>query len=250
VGKTVSRFDVAYLEHPGGGRFQISVDGEIKDTVNTRGPALKDAVHRIQLPDGPHRFMIRALGFGESRIYGVVLERDVPGVVYDSLGLKGAQLHDLLRLDHEHLKAQLAWRQPALVVFGFGTNESYQAITMEDYQPRWRETFRLVRSALPGQSCLVLGPVDRVDLGKESHPRTAKLTAALREVALAEGCAFWDTFAAMGGDRAAVKWRKAGYMWGDLAHLNPQGGERLGTMLSTALVERYRAWQQRNAPKR
>ena len=30
------------------------------------------------------------------------------GMTRHSLGLKGAQLHDLLRLDHEHLKAQLA----------------------------------------------------------------------------------------------------------------------------------------------
>jgi hypothetical protein len=33
-------------------------------------------------------------------------------------------------------------------------------------------------------------------------------------------------------------------MWGDLAHMNPQGGEKLGGLIAQALIERYRAWLQ------
>ena len=93
--------------------------------------------------------------------------------------------------------------------------------------------------------CLVLGPVDRVFRRRLSHPRTAPLNEALRRVALAEGCAFWDTFKAMGGPGAAVAWRRARLMWGDLAHLNPYGGKKLGTLISKALLERYANWRRR-----
>ncbi|MFH2010777.1 MAG: hypothetical protein ABI333_29520 [bacterium] len=246
VGRRVSRFEVSYLEHREGGRFQLWVDGKLHQTVNTRRPeGAREAVARVTVPDGDHSLTLRAVGYGTVRLFGAVLERDEPGVVYDSLGLKGAQLHDLLRNNPAHFLRQLRWRQPSLLVFGFGTNESYQSIPMTEYLPKWKKLFRFVTTALPQTSCLVLGPVDRVYRGRESHPRIPRLTGALRVAALSSGCAFWDTFAAMGGAGAAMRWRRAGLVWGDLAHLKPEGGERLGGMIAKALVERYQAWLQR-----
>jgi len=265
VGKRVSRFEIAFLAHPLGGRFDLRVDGGAAVVVNTRLTASggrasgvgasaavveQERVHRIQLPDGPHRLALRSLGYGQVRLFGVVMERDVPGVVYDSLGLKGAQMHDLLRNDEAHFARQLQWRRPDLMVFGFGTNESYQHIPMSTYRASWTRLLRRMRAALPGASCLVLGPVDRVYHHSRSHPRTEPLTRTFREVALAQGCGFWDTFAAMGGEGAAVRWRRAGLLWGDLAHLNPEGGKRLGDLLATALLERYAAWKQRHRRRR
>lgn len=244
VGKHVSRFQVSYLQHPLGGRFQLRVDGELKQTVNTRGATKVERLLDIRVPDGVHRFGIQNIGYGTNRFFGVALERDVPGVIYDSLGLKGAQLHDLLKNDAAHWARQLAWRKPDLMVFGFGTNESYQEIPIRKYPPMWSQLIARLRKARPQASCLVLGPVDRVHLYKYSHPRTKPLRDAMRQVALAEGCAFWDTYAAMGGDKAALRWRRAGLMWGDLAHMNPQGGIQLGGLIAQALLERYRAWLQ------
>ena len=177
-----------------------------------------------------------------NRFFGVALERDTPGIIYDSLGLKGAQLHDLLKNNPAHWSRQLAWRKPHLMVFGFGTNESYQEIPIRKYPPMWSRLIAQLRKARPQASCLVLGPVDRVHRYKYSHPRTKPLRDAMRKVALAEGCAFWDTYAAMGGDKAALRWRRADLMWGDLAHMNPKGGKKLGGLIAQALVERYRAW--------
>lgn len=256
VGKRVSRFEIAYLAHPLGGRFDLRVDGGPPVVVNTRvagkrpGGSAQERVHRIQLSDAPHRLAIRSLGYGQVRLFGVVMERDVPGIVYDSLGLKGAQMHDLLRNDEAHFARQLQWRRPDLVVFGFGTNESYQHIPMSTYRTEWTRLLQRVRAALPRVSCLVLGPVDRVYHRSRSHPRTLPLTRTFRRVALAQGCAFWDTFAAMGGKGASVRWRRAGLLWGDLAHLNPKGGERLGELIVTALLERYAAWKRRVARPR
>lgn len=250
VGKRVSRFEISYLAAPVGGRFDLRVDGGAPVVVNTRstGDQIEERVHRLRLPDGPHRLALRTLGYGQVRLFGVVMERDVPGIVYDSLGLKGAQMHDLLRNDEAHFARQLRWRRPDLVVFGFGTNESYQRIPMSTYRTQWTRLLQRARAALPRVSCLVLGPVDRVYHRSRSHPRTLPLTRTFRQVALAQGCGFWDTFAAMGGEGAAVRWRRAGLLWGDLAHLNPKGGERLGALITTALLERYAAWKRRVAP--
>jgi lysophospholipase L1-like esterase len=242
MGQHVSRFQVSYQQHAMGGRFQLRVDGALIRTVNTRGVEKKEVLLEHRVPDGVHSFGIKHIGYGTNRFFGVALERDVPGVIYDSLGLKGAQFHDLAKNDPAHWARQIAWRKPDLMVFGFGTNESYQEIPIRKYPPMWSALIRQVRKARPQASCLVLGPVDRVHLYKYSHPRTGPLRDAMRKVALAEGCAFWDTFAAMGGDKAALRWRRAGLMWGDLAHMNPQGGQKLGGLLAQALLERYQAW--------
>ena len=242
VGKHVSRFQVSYLQHGLGGRFQLRVDGVLQQTVNTRGEPKQEKLLDIRLADGVHKFGLQNIGFGVNRFFGVALERDTPGIIYDSLGLKGAQLHDLLKNDNAHWTRQLAWRKPDLMVFGFGTNESYQEIPIRKYPPMWSKLIRQLRQARPQASCLVLGPVDRVHMYKYSHPRTKPLRDAMRQVALAEGCAFWDTYAAMGGNKAALKWRKADLMWGDLAHMNPKGGKKLGGLIAKALLEHYQAW--------
>ena len=244
VGKHVSRFQVSYLQHAMGGRFQLSVDGVLHQTVNTRGEPKQEKLLDIRVPDGVHKFSIHNIGFGVNRFFGVALERDTPGIIYDSLGLKGAQLHDLLKNDPAHWSRQLSWRKPNLMVVGFGTNESYQEIPIQNYPPMWSKLLQQLRAARPGASCLVLGPVDRVHEYKYSHPRTKPLRDAMRQVALAEGCAFWDTYTAMGGNKAALHWRKAGLMWGDLAHMNPQGGRKLGGLIAQALIERYQSWLQ------
>jgi hypothetical protein len=273
VGKRMSRVEVGFLVHPEGGRFKVLVDDKDVGTVDTRwgrhdkalllpeapegavgeapgdpkerqaAPNRADGVFSRSFEDGPHEVTIRALGFGIVRLHGAVLERDQPGVVYDSLGLKGAQLHDLARLEPAHFARQLRWRSPALLVFGFGTNESYQSIPMDEYIPKWRLVLARARAAMPGASCLVLGPVDRVYKRRQVHPRTVPLTKALREAALGSGCAFWDTYEAMGGGNAALTYRRAGLLYGDLAHLNPDGGERLGKLLFTAIMERYDHWK-------
>ena len=45
---------------------------------------------------------LKAAGGGDSRLFGVVMERDVPGVTYDALGLAGgrAALWDTMNAEH------------------------------------------------------------------------------------------------------------------------------------------------------
>jgi hypothetical protein len=51
-------------------------------------------------------------------LYGVAVERDGPGVVYDSLGLLGARANRLLNYDSAHIKNQLEQRGSNLIVLG------------------------------------------------------------------------------------------------------------------------------------
>jgi hypothetical protein len=74
------------------------------------------------------------------------------------------------------------------------------------------------------------------------------LVAAQRRAAREAGCAFFDTFAAMGGEGAAGRWLQSSpqLMTSDLTHPTRRGSDRLARLLVRALVEQLSAW--RNGP--
>ena len=56
----------------------------------------------ISVEDGGHSLTLTPQGDGPITLYGVALERNTPGVVYDTLGLLGGTVHHLT-LFHEDL---------------------------------------------------------------------------------------------------------------------------------------------------
>ncbi len=90
-GRAVSRFSISYLAQPNGGAFQVSLDGKPERVIDTTGPEKRVQVAQVDVPDGPHQLEIQTQR-GRSRLFGVVMERDRPGVVLDALGIQGARL--------------------------------------------------------------------------------------------------------------------------------------------------------------
>ena len=74
-----------------------------------------------------------------------------------------------------------------------------------------------------------------------SRPMVPKVVEAQRRAAMAEGCAFFDTVAAMGGEGSAGRWRRSNppLLSGDLAHLTFAGQKVIGQMAYLALMEGY-----------
>src|ERR1019366_8340894 len=159
-----SRYDVYYLEQPGGGNIEVSTHGSPPERFSTRGTAKASRVHVVHASDGESRLTVRAVGGGQVRLFGVALERDEPGVVYDALGAHSAMALHWQSQDHAHWKDQLDLRDAALVVFQYGTNES--EITKFEPEPYERALGELVdelKAAAPGASLLSVSPLDRAD---------------------------------------------------------------------------------------
>ncbi|EDM77098.1 hypothetical protein PPSIR1_19684 [Plesiocystis pacifica SIR-1] len=252
-GGKVSRFDLAYLAHPKGGKLELRVDrGEpvVLDT-RTEGELVEDRFHTLEVEDGDHELTVRAAGGGQSRAYGVTLERDVPGVVWDGLALVGAFTNRLGEFDEGHLRAQLDHRDPALAVFMFGGNDMIRAsMTQAQYEQEFSEVVQLVRRADPDLACLIMAPLDhgeREGVRIVSRPIVPMLVDAQRNVAKAEGCAFFDTWSAMGGEGSAGRWfkQKPRLMSGDLGHATMKGHVVIGELVFRAILEQYVAYRRR-----
>jgi lysophospholipase L1-like esterase len=264
VGTSVSRFEVMYQRYERGGRFDYRVDDGAWVSVDTRisgesesegsaegavesesesaGAREEDAVVRVDVPAGRHRLSIRTMGHGQARFYGVVLDNGDRGVAYDSLGMVGARAQRMLEFDPQHLRTQLAQRDVALVIVQFGGNDADDDREQDEFEYTYRRVARLVRQARPDASCLLMAPLDQAERDERGTiatlPTIPRIVEAMRSAARHEGCAFFDTWNAMGGDGSMGRWfheepRLAG---GDFRHATPGGYRVIGEMLYRALL--------------
>jgi lysophospholipase L1-like esterase len=245
IGTHVSRFELWFQRHERGGNVTLRLDGGEPTVLSTRGDAMADDWHVVDVPDGAHQLEIRTAGGGESRLYGMVMERAGPGVVYDSLGMVGARARRMLGYDPAHFARQHAHRGTNLIVLGFGGNDADDRLSSEAFEEDFRRVARLVRQARPEAACLLMAPLDQAENDERGNTRTMDsvpiIVEAMRRAAAAEGCAFFDTWTAMGGDGAMRRWFRMNprLAFGDYRHATPAGYRVIGNMLYKALLKGF-----------
>jgi lysophospholipase L1-like esterase len=247
TGRSVSAFDIYYLARPGGGDFDVQIDGKTIERVSTASDEIKSGFHRINVEEGAHTMTMQTIGNGPVQMFGVALESARRGVAYDSLGVNGAYIGLLAHyLDADHWAEQLRHRQPALVIIGYGTNESqFERLPMDQYEQDTREAIRRIRAALPQVSIMLVGPMDRGARGPGgsiiTRPMIPKLVRYQRRLAAETGCAFFDSYTAMGGEGTVAQWFEAHprLMGGDYTHPTAQGAEIVGSLVYDAIIKAY-----------
>ena len=240
----VSRFDLYYAGQPEGGQLRVQVDDGEKVILETAADALEDRFWSVEVPDGPHKLSVRAVGEGQVRLYGVSMERPGPGIVWDSAALVGAFTTRMMEFDAEHLANQMQHRGTDLVVFTFGGNDMIRKVKMSTIADEYRAVIDQVKQAKPDAACLVMAPLDHGErqgaqiLSRKVVPR---MVEAQRKVAEEAGCAFFDTFEAMGGKGSAGRWYKRSprLMSGDLGHATASGHQVIGELFYRALLGAY-----------
>lgn len=239
VGRTASRITVFYRNAPAGGSFTLRVDEAPAQTVSTR-----TGEHvTVQVPDAPHAVRVAPAGDGPVAIFGVALDREVPGARVESAGVVGAQAVHLAREHWPTLASQITARAPTLVALAYGTNESVAARRDPAlYAQALTDIISRVRAAAPEASVLIVGPPDtavRAGGGTWAPaPRLDEVIAAGREVARAQGALYVDLCALMrarGGVQAWVDARPA-LAEPDHVHLTRRGYEALAEAMTDALL--------------
>jgi lysophospholipase L1-like esterase len=249
VGRQVSSFDIYYLAQPGGGEFDVEVDGGQVRRVSTARDVVVSGFTEVQTSGGPHTLTVRAAGNGEVRLFGVALESGPGGVEYDSLGVNGAFVGLLANyMDGEHWTEQLRHRNPDLVILNYGTNESqFERLPMDQYHRDTVEVIGRIRAALPNASIMLVAPMDRGARGEGgrivTRPTIPRLVSYQRAIAAETGCAFFDTYSAMGGEGTVEQWCEARpkLMGGDYTHPTAKGAEIVGNLIYSAIIAAYDA---------
>jgi lysophospholipase L1-like esterase len=235
------QLELHYLRQPGGGQLEFSVDGSPVETIDTDGE-MGPGVESFTASHGPHQYMLRTVSSAPVRLFGWVAQNHA-GVTYETLGINGAQAHLILDWNPAILAPELMSRDPALIVLAYGTNEALShSWTAEEYRVALTEIIRRLRAAAPVASILLIGPPDceyRTCGRRLPFPHLDQVVEIQRDVAQANGCAFWDWRAAMGGPGSVRQWVQAGLGQGDFTHLTGAGYRAAGSMLFEELMAQY-----------
>ncbi len=244
-GRTASRVELWYAGLPRGGTLELRVDRDEPVRIDTRAESLESRWHSLDVEPGPHDVRVRALGGGPVRAYGVVLETDGPGVVWDTLSMIGAFTPRLLEHDPAHFAEQLRHREASLVVLGYGGNDlrrfAGRGVAAEQLERETRELLERVRAASPDLSCLLTGVVEH-ELSGRARITSADVEAvveAQRNAAREAGCAYFDVFRAMGGPGSYRAWLGRGLAADDGKHLSPEGRRVIAGFIFEALMAGY-----------
>jgi len=236
--------DVAFVTSRQGGMLEITGDGRPLAKLLTRFEESALAFSKFSIPPGVRAVSLHTAS-GEVSLLGAALESGAPGIVYDTIGLPGAMFDVFLRSPERSFQAHLARRDPALVVIMLGGNEAYEIgrkwQTLEAVRTSARKLVQRIQSAAPAASCLLLSPLDagirNVSGTIVPRTQTRDVGKAIRDVALASGCGFWNVQMAMGGEGAAARWYEEELFHPDLVHPRRRGADLLAHLLDGALEQ-------------
>jgi hypothetical protein len=244
--KVVSKIELLYLAQPGGGSFELFVDGKAHGKIKTAAAEIGPGYHAVDVEPGPHRVRIQTAGDGEVRVFGAVLEAAEGGVVVDVLGIDGTRSENHLTWNEALWSDNFARREYDLVTLSYGTNE---AVDEDKDMAKYREDLRAVitrmQRVLPDADCVVLGPVDfplRDEEGlPQERPQLSEIIAIQEELAPQLGCGFWDGIAFMGGNGSMQTWVECEppLARGDYLHFTGRGAARKGQALCDGLMLEY-----------
>lgn len=278
-GTAADRITLHYLQQPGGGSFRVLVDGVQVAEVQTHADEESLAVLTFSSDADASTLRVETLDEGRVTLFGSSFEdTDTPGVIYDSLGINGAQLRHFLGFNEAFSHDELLSLQPDLLILAFGANEAMssryqvrdprnQALELlqklEAYRDEVLTLIARYKAAAPDAECLVMLPPDMLardsDICHERSFESELLTGtrcvqqppynypgiinAQRFAAMSAGCAVWDQQQAMGGEGAIDIWRELRLAARDGVHLSTSGYTALAERFAQDLIENYEAWR-------
>lgn len=252
-----TRAEVFYEVQPGGGAFTVSAGGNVLGEVQTAGESKMPGFAAFPLP--PHtREVNLEVKSGRVRAFGWSFSKPGPGVIYNSLGLNGASVQMLLRyFEPTQWAIEMQHENPDLVVINYGTNESIFPDYIERYyEKELRSLIERVRASVPRASVLIMSPMDRgvresggAIVTPDVLPRIVEIQ---EKVALATGCAFFNTFDAMGGAGTMAKWytQQPRLVSADFMHPLPGGAAIVGRLLDAAIADGFERFKRSHVQAR
>lgn len=244
VGKTASRVGVMYLERPGHGAFHVSIDGSHVARVDSHGEKIHASLWQHSLPDTAHKLELTSEA-DIVRLLGVVLERQTPGVVVDSVGIGGVNVELLARGDRALTLETLRLRKHDLVILLTGATEP----DSPGHVAATKELVARHEEALPEAPFLILSPPDLAG-GTLKNPmpsvRIEQIEKQKRRAAEEAKTMFWDFRGAMGGRLSIVRFAEHKMAWNDFIHLTASGGRYMGRRLAFALMRDFSRYLERH----
>jgi hypothetical protein len=170
---------------------------------------------------------------------GVALE-DNQGIVVDNFALRGNSGIVMSELNGESCRKLQHLRPYDLIILQYGLNVASDS-TLEYgwYRNKMVDVIAHIQDCFPGADILLLSVSDRSHKQGGAYstmPAVLSLLRAQRQTAQNAEIAFWNTFAAMGGQNSMVKYVDSNWASKDYTHLSFRGGLEIAKMLYDAII--------------
>lgn len=174
-------------------------------------------------------------------IYGMVLENGKPGLLYNMIGINGAEYRHYNKA--EKFMDQLKVLKPDLIIVSMGTNEGYApAFRKAELEANMELLLGNMKKEIPDAQLLVTTPGDsfkRTRKGRVRNPNMLEARNTVIRECKKNNIAYWDLFAVMGGYGSMAKWYVSGLAAKDRLHFSKKGYDIQGRLLHSALMKDY-----------
>jgi len=169
---------------------------------------------------------------------GVLFEGNKKGIQYHHCGVVGAHFFQISR-KNSLLIPQLKYLKPDLIIFSYGSNETYlPEFDSLGYYKEISSFIEQIRKEIPEVEFLItLTPDTKSNNRRPVHKMAINRT--LEKIALKTNSAYWDLNLIMGGDNSMVKWKANGLAQKDKLHFFRTGYYIQGDLLSIAFLNAY-----------
>jgi hypothetical protein len=187
---------------------------------------------------------IKLSGTESPDFYGVSLTCG-SGISFDNIPLRGSSGLEFTSADKLFFRRVVKNLNVKLLIMQFGVNVvPYVTSNYSFYEKGFSNQLNFLKSIDPDLQIIVMGVGDaaqQTDNGIESYPNIEKIRDAQRRAAFANGCAFWDSYEAMGGKNSIYSWVHADppLAQKDYTHLTRAGAQIIGELFFRAFITEY-----------
>ncbi|GAB4139656.1 MAG: GDSL-type esterase/lipase family protein [Bacteroidia bacterium] len=213
------------------GYFNATEGDSFTSVLNFEKP-----MHSIMLDCMPHDTTGKKV-----QIYGMLLENNQKGILYNTIGVNGAMYMHYNK--SQYFIDQLAYLKPDLVIISLGTNEGYYpGFKSEGMYANMDTLITNIAKVAPQTKFLLSTPGDsfrRTKNGRVKNPDIRESRNTVIRYAGEHQLAYWDLWGVMGGYGSMAKWYVSGLASKDRVHFSRKGYELQGELMYNALMKGY-----------
>lgn len=181
-----------------------------------------------------------------TRIYGLLLENDSAGVLYNMIGVNGAEYRHYNM--SKYFAAQLPYLKADLIILSLGTNEAFSAgFDRVAFNNNIDTLIMNIKAGNPNAALLLTTPGDSYRKSRKGRVKNPDMKVA--RVTIINYCqqhnlAYWDWYEIMGGYGSMANWYLMKLAQKDRVHYNGRGYMIQGDLLYRAIMKGYNQYVQ------
>ena len=205
-------------------------------------PTLTTQTITFEINKTVNEIIIEFTGKDSPDLYAINFDSN-QGIYFDNIPMRGSSGTDFSKILCSQLSSIFKQLNTKLIIYQFGINVVPSNLESYNFYEQWvYHQLKYLKQCSNDASILVVGTSDisfRTDSGIYSYPSVVKVRNAQKRAAERAGCAFWDTYEAMGGANSMQIWVKKGLASKDFTNFNYSGAQKISQLLYQAIYNEY-----------